>query len=80
VASAKVDIQDNRIGTDKDGTKVATGSVNGTLPFGNVLDGIHLANVSGVTIGAAAQGGGPVSLDLAASLGNLISGNLGRGI
>ena len=79
-ATANVAIEDNFIGTDMSGANVGTSSFDNPLPFGNVLDGIQLDDVSGVTIGAAGVGSGAVSLVLSASLGNLISGNLGRGI
>jgi hypothetical protein len=79
-ATADVAIKDNYIGTDMAGANVGTGSNANSLPFGNVLDGIQLDDVSGVTIGAVTEEGGPVSLNLATSLGNLIAGNLGRGI
>ena len=79
-ATADVVIKDNYIGTDMAGANVGTGSDANSLPFGNVLDGIQLDDVSGVTIGAVTEEGGPVSLNLATSLGNLIAGNLGRGI
>ncbi|MHB1558527.1 MAG: beta strand repeat-containing protein [Isosphaeraceae bacterium] len=74
-----VQIRDNLIGTDATGTKVATSPTIGALPFGNVLDGIRVVNFVGVTIGGSVASG-PVSLDLMQSGGNLISGNLGRGI
>ncbi len=73
-------IQDNLIGTDKSGEYVTTiSSTNSALPFGNVLDGIDLNRVSGVTIGGTASGG-PVGLALGASGGNLVAGNVGQGI
>ena len=50
------------LGTDQAGQNTSDPS-NATLPMGNVLDGILIDKVAGVTIG-----------------GNLISGNLGRGI
>ncbi len=78
VEAARIAIQDNLIGTDKTGERVS--SVAGSLPFGNVLDGIRLpGNVSGVTIGGSISSG-TVGLDIASTNGNLISGNLGRGI
>ena len=54
-------------------------STNSTLPFGNVLDGIQLNDVSGVTIGGTVSAGA-VSLALGESGGNLIAGNVGQGI
>jgi parallel beta-helix repeat protein len=80
LAIAEVSIQSNLIGTDKSGQNLSTtSSTNTVLPFGNVLDGIRLADVSGVTIGGGASANS-VSLTLATSGGNLIAGNLGRGI
>jgi hypothetical protein len=74
---ASVAIQNNMIGTDKAGANTGTAARS---PFGNVLDGIRVSGVSGVTIGSPSPVSGSVSVDLATSLGNLIAGNLGRGI
>ncbi len=74
-----VQIRTNLIGTDVTGTEVATSAATGALPFGNVLDGIRVADFTGVTIGGTAPAN-TVDLNLTASGGNLISGNLGRGI
>jgi parallel beta-helix repeat protein len=79
-AAARVDIQDNRLGTDKDGARVGIGGTGATLSFGNVLDGIRLDDVSYVVVGSSSTTGNAVGLDLSASGGNLISANLGRGI
>ena len=77
---AAVSIQDNRIGTNREGTAVSSiGSGRTLLPLGNLLDGIRLQDVSGVSIGGTSSGA-TVSLDLATSRGNLIGGNVGRGI
>jgi parallel beta-helix repeat protein len=72
-------IQDNLIGTDITGTAVTGPQSDGSLPFGNVLNGIGVSNFTGVSIGGSASGGG-VELALGSTRGNLISGNLGRGI
>ena len=80
---ADVLIQSNVIGTDNLGQNVTPpGPNSASLLFGNVLDGIRLVDVTGVTIGATTlpAAGGLVSLALATSKGNLISGNVGRGI
>ena len=79
-ATTHVLIEDNLIGTDTTGENISTASsANSTLPFGNVLDGIQLDDVSGVTIGGPVSAGS-VSLALADSGGNLIAGNVGQGI
>ncbi len=74
---AKIVVQDNLIGTDKNGANTGNST---RAPFGNVLDGIQLDGVSGALVGNPSPVVGAVSLDLASSLGNLISGNLGRGV
>jgi Right handed beta helix region len=79
-ATASILVQDNLIGTDNTGQNVsALSSTSSVLPFGNVQGGIALNNVTGATIGGPASGGS-ISLALATSGGNLIAGNLGRGI
>ncbi len=65
----------NIVGLDVDGA-TADVSVNGTiLPLGNVLDGVLIDNVVGVTIGGTIAPGSTLK-----GSGNVISGNLGRGI
>ncbi len=76
LAAASVSIQDNFIGTDRNGFNVGSK----TVPFGNVLDGIRIDGVSGVLIGTSSSPGSTVNVDIATSRGNLISGNLGRGV
>ena len=81
-APADVLIQDNLIGTDNTGRNVTPpGAGSASLLFGNVLDGVRLVDVTGVTIGATTSAVvGSISLALATSGGNLVAGNLGRGI
>jgi hypothetical protein len=79
MATARVLIVDNLIGTNRTGTLVTDPTI-ASLPLGNVLDGIQLQEVSGVTIGGTTPGASVNLLSLATSLGNLIAGNLGRGI
>ncbi len=68
---ADVAVSGNIIGLDVTGeTAVATGN----LPLGNVLDGVLVNNVLGVTIG------GTAAAATVAGAGNVISGNLGRGV
>ena len=60
-------IDGNRLGTDLTGTRTVDLLTGGqSLPMGNVLDGVLLNNVVGVTVGGLAP--------------NVMSGNLGRGV
>jgi hypothetical protein len=72
VSYAGVSIFGNYLGTDITG-RIASGpsksSPGQVVPFGNALDGILLSEVLGVTVGGTATG-----------QGNVVSGNLGRGI
>jgi parallel beta-helix repeat protein len=72
-------IEDNLIGTDSTGTVVTSSRSTGSLPFGNVLDGIQISRFTGASIGGPTSGGA-VGISLGTTRGNLISGNLGRGI
>jgi parallel beta-helix repeat protein len=78
-AGAPVLVQDNLIGTDINGTAVAGPQTTGSLPLGNVLDGIRISTFQNVMIGST-PAAGAVDLDLGTSGGNVISGNLGRGV
>ena len=68
---ASVSVSGNIIGLDVTGE---TAVVTGNLPLGNVLDGVLINNVLGVTIGGASPAA------TTAGAGNVISGNLGRGV
>ncbi|MDG3005783.1 hypothetical protein [Paludisphaera mucosa] len=65
---AKVLIDDNIVGLNLVGD--ATDAAG--TPFGNVLDGVRIANAGGVQVGKAPTIGDPRS--------NVLSGNLGRGL
>ncbi len=71
VPYADVSISGNLIGLDVTG-EIAV--VTGNLPLGNVLDGVLINNVLGVTLGGTAAAG------TVQGAGNVISGNLGRGV
>ena len=85
-ATVSATIQGNKIGTNLAGTSTVAleGKTQATIPLGNVLDGILLDDVVGVTIGASTAGkmniGGVSIYGMAVPGANLISGNLGRGI
>ncbi len=68
---ANVDISSNIIGLDVTGSQAVA---SGSLPLGNVLDGVLINNVVGVMVGNPATGLAPTPPS------NVISGNLGRGI
>ena len=69
ISYAEVSIFGNHVGTDITGSLVSAIPGTFVVPFGNGLDGILLNEVLGVTVGGSTL-----------SAGNLISGNLGRGI
>jgi parallel beta-helix repeat protein len=64
-------VSGNIIGLDVTGTTAVDGN---NLPLGNVLDGVLLNNVLGATVG------GTAGVNTLKGAGNVISGNLGRGI
>ncbi|OJW12920.1 MAG: hypothetical protein BGO49_20480 [Planctomycetales bacterium 71-10] len=67
-SSSRILIGENIIGLSFNGdSRLATGEA-----FGNVLDGVRIADVAGVQVGQIRPGGGGWS--------NVISGNLGRGV
>jgi streptogramin lyase len=68
---AKVEISSNIIGLDVTGSQAVA---SGSLPLGNVLDGVLINNVVDVTVGDPSAGMVPTTPS------NVISGNLGRGI
>jgi hypothetical protein len=72
-----VTISHNMIGLDQSGQYSVGFAAPSTqaLPIGNVLDGILIDNVMGVTVGATTSGSAPPSKP-----SNVISGNLGRGV
>ena len=73
---AVVNVSGNIIGLDSLGQNaVQYNSATATaLPLGNVLDGVLIDNVVGVTVG------GTLAVGTVQGAGNIISGNLGRGI
>jgi parallel beta-helix repeat protein len=68
-ALAHVSITGNELGTDANGLNVSDKPSGTALPFGNALDGLLLNGIVGVTVGGTT-----------AAAGNVVSGNLGRGI
>ena len=78
-APANVVIRDNIIGLDAAGKNAVffAAATNAVLPLGNVLDGVLIDNVVGVTVGIPS---GNLGTKVPAKPSNLISGNLGRGI
>ena len=70
-------ISDNIIGLDVNGATAGVYVKGAVLPLGNVLDGVLIDNAVGVTVGSPnvlAKG------KIVTFNGNVISGNLGRGI